>query len=693
MLQSILNVESELRLLVASSDWRGLEFNKKDITKVTNIIQSTEFWNQGHEVLLILEPLVRVLRLVVSDGATAGYLYEAMERAKEAIQQRCDNNKDKYIQIWELFESRRSQNIIHPIHAAAAFLNPAYMCSETFMENHEMKEGIRFILENLVAIEEKTTFIRQVKLYRMKVSSLFTATAMTMLEAFHPRLWWHNCGDSIPILKKYAIRILSQSCSSSSCERNWSAFEAAQTKKRNRLESKMLDDLVYMRMNTMMMEKSNTSEGQDLEPIDLDKLNELPEYVDREQDKEDDTLEVHTSESRSLQLKLVNSLSLPVFTGARIKGEARIEGEDCSNIQVALIDALTGQTVITGPESLAKVEIVVLEGDFDGDENDNWTGEEFKNNIVREREGKKPLLTGDAFVNLKEGTGVVGEISFTDNSSWTRSRRFRLTARVVDKIDGTSDFLGHRHAKRGSPNQAGLIRRGLATSNNLKLGSGTHVPKPDQVLPRLTKFDRGLTKPFPTQLGSNIPKNPQNVVRDTFPRVRRALTKFDQAVSDPTEQEGYFNYDVQLPDRQELLRSSRNLDQKMTPLHKEHSNGLCSQDHILRTQARLCARPVPLKSRVFLTHNKLIRKPGHVGKRTRSCMVWNSQIAKMFPGLAGIFAGKMPSDGQKHSGGLCSRDHIFPKPKLGFLRTRNLKKEGSASFPTVPRTSKTDIGS
>jgi hypothetical protein len=27
-----------------------------------------------------------------------------------------------------------------------------------------------------------------------------------------------------------------------------------------------------------------------LEPIDLDKLNELPEYVDREQDKEDDTL-------------------------------------------------------------------------------------------------------------------------------------------------------------------------------------------------------------------------------------------------------------------------------------------------------------------------------------------------------------------------------------------------------------------
>ena len=63
------------------------------------------------------------------------------------------------------------------------------------------------------------------------------------------------------------------------------------------------------------------------------------------------------------------------------------------------------------------------------------------------------------------------------------------------------------------------------------------------------------------------------------------------------KQEGYFNYDIQFTDRQELLRSSQNLDRKMIHWHKEHSNGLCSQDHILRTQARLCARPIPLESR------------------------------------------------------------------------------------------------
>ncbi|KAK6924890.1 Calmodulin binding protein, central domain [Dillenia turbinata] len=141
--------------------------------------------------------------------------------------------------------------------------------------------------------------------------------------------------------------------------------------------------------------------------------------------------DVHPSESRNLQLKFVNNLSLPVFTGSRI------EGEDSCNLKVALVDAFTEQIISSGPESLAKVEIVVLEGDFDGDEGNNWTLEEFKTNIVREREGKKPLLTGDTFVNLQEGVGLVGEISFTDNSSWTRSRKFRLGARVVNNSDKT----------------------------------------------------------------------------------------------------------------------------------------------------------------------------------------------------------------------------------------------------------------
>ncbi|XP_047310853.1 calmodulin-binding protein 60 A-like isoform X2 [Impatiens glandulifera] len=141
--------------------------------------------------------------------------------------------------------------------------------------------------------------------------------------------------------------------------------------------------------------------------------------------------ESQLSESRTLHLRFLNNISLPVFTGTRIDG-IPIEGEESTSLKVALVDALTEQVVYSEPESSAKVEIVVLEGDFDSDELSTWAVDEFKNNIVREREGKKPLLTGDTFVYLKEGTCFVGEISFTDNSSWTRSKKFKLGARIVD---------------------------------------------------------------------------------------------------------------------------------------------------------------------------------------------------------------------------------------------------------------------
>jgi len=37
--------------------------------------------------------------------------------------------------------------------------------------------------------------------------------------------WWERFGDDVPVLQKFAIRILSLTTSASGCERNWSTFE------------------------------------------------------------------------------------------------------------------------------------------------------------------------------------------------------------------------------------------------------------------------------------------------------------------------------------------------------------------------------------------------------------------------------------------------------------------------------------
>jgi hypothetical protein len=61
-----------------------------------------------------------------------------------------------------------------------------------------------------------------------------------------------------------------------------------------------------------------------------------------------------------------------------------------------------------------------------------------------------------------------------------------------------------------------------------KRGLGHISQNPTKFFEGWPRFDRSLTEPFPTRLESTMPRNPQNVVRDTFPRVWRALTKFDQ---------------------------------------------------------------------------------------------------------------------------------------------------------------------
>lgn len=127
-----------------------------------------------------------------------------------------------------------------------------------------------------------------------------------------------------------------------------------------------------------------------------------------------------------------------LFTGGKV------EGEQGGVIHVVVLDPNTGHVVQTGPLSAAKLNVVVLEGDFNDESEGDWEKEHFETHEVKEREGKRPLLTGDLQVVLKEGVGTLGDFSFTDNSSWIRSRKFRLGIKVAP---GCCDEIRVREGK------------------------------------------------------------------------------------------------------------------------------------------------------------------------------------------------------------------------------------------------------
>ncbi|KAJ6375820.1 hypothetical protein OIU77_000726 [Salix suchowensis] len=138
------------------------------------------------------------------------------------------------------------------------------------------------------------------------------------------------------------------------------------------------------------------------------------------------SLRIQSLEPSNLQLVFSKNLLLPLFTGSKIVDL------DSSPLQILLVDTRFDQIVPTYLPRPAKIEVVVLDGDFPEYDKRKWTSEEFNRNIVKERTGKRPLLAGDCLtVNLRDGCAAIGDIEFTDNSSWIRSRKFRLGVRVV----------------------------------------------------------------------------------------------------------------------------------------------------------------------------------------------------------------------------------------------------------------------
>jgi hypothetical protein len=78
-----------------------------------------------------------------------GYIYEGMDRVKEAIRAKYVGVEDKYAPIWDIID-RRWQNQLHrPIHAAAYYLNPAFRFRDDFKADEEVLSGLYAVISKM----------------------------------------------------------------------------------------------------------------------------------------------------------------------------------------------------------------------------------------------------------------------------------------------------------------------------------------------------------------------------------------------------------------------------------------------------------------------------------------------------------------------------------------------------------------
>ena len=78
-----------------------------------------------------------------------GYIYEGMDRVKEAIKAKYVGVEQNYGPIWDIID-RRWQNQLHkPIHAAAYYLNPAYRFRDDFKADEEVLSGLYTVISKM----------------------------------------------------------------------------------------------------------------------------------------------------------------------------------------------------------------------------------------------------------------------------------------------------------------------------------------------------------------------------------------------------------------------------------------------------------------------------------------------------------------------------------------------------------------
>ncbi|CAM8936807.1 unnamed protein product [Rhodiola kirilowii] len=266
-LQSLMDKKNELRAMVTSAEWNESKHGKSAKGNVAaSIVLSAPFWNGVSLCLKVFAPLFKVLRLADGDQKPSmGFLYGELLKAREEIKMVYKNQEMHYKPILEIIDKKAHERLDSPLHLAGYILNPYYSYVDPSISNDEVvMNGFVECVEKLVGDDvELLDKVMNIELHKyLNKEGIFERPSALKgcsqdNENYHPVRWWNIYGNQVPNLQTLAKRVLGLTTSSSGCERTWSTFEGIHTKKRNRLDTTRLNNLVYVQFNAKLLNKKN----------------------------------------------------------------------------------------------------------------------------------------------------------------------------------------------------------------------------------------------------------------------------------------------------------------------------------------------------------------------------------------------------------------------------------------------------
>lgn len=141
---------NNLRKMVTSQEWEQSKWSDDAMgKKMKSYFLQDTFWRNVVYSLKLTGPLVKVLRLVDGEIPAMGYIYEAMDRAKEAICDSFPNKEDEYKKAFEIIDHRWECQLHKPLHAAGHYLNPGFFYDAGEL-SEEVEDGLFSCIMKLV---------------------------------------------------------------------------------------------------------------------------------------------------------------------------------------------------------------------------------------------------------------------------------------------------------------------------------------------------------------------------------------------------------------------------------------------------------------------------------------------------------------------------------------------------------------
>ncbi|KAL5710110.1 hypothetical protein ACHQM5_020714 [Ranunculus cassubicifolius] len=157
--------------MFTSEEWNSYvsTMNKEERKKAKDaekIVLNAHYWNGIVYALKVSTPLVRVLRMADSEKKPSmGYMYEAMDRAKEVIKASFNGDESKYAEVFEIIDARWDCQLHKPLHAAGYYLNPEFFYANKDIEDdEEVTGGLFSCIEKMVPNSQDQNHILNVQL-------------------------------------------------------------------------------------------------------------------------------------------------------------------------------------------------------------------------------------------------------------------------------------------------------------------------------------------------------------------------------------------------------------------------------------------------------------------------------------------------------------------------------------------------